>query len=375
MSVLKEHRVKAILFTQQHGFRKVVTERVDAYITENRLPLRDVPAMYVKSAILIACWLGIYLLILFGGFPLWADALLCIAFAFVMAGIGLNIGHDANHGAYSNDSRINRLMSLAMELIGSSSFVWRNRHNVHHTYPNVDGRDEDLEAGGLLRLSPYAEWKPFFRLQMWYAPLLYALVAFDFLRRDTLVFFSGRTSEHHHYPKMNASDRIIFVAGKLFFLCYILALPMLLLPWWQVLIGFVITMFTLGLVMSAVTVPVHLVDAADFPEPLGEPLHFENEWAIHQVQTTVDYAPYSRLISAYVGGTNYQIEHHLFPHICHIHYPRLSPIVRQTCEEFGITYSVYPTMLAGLLGHARALRRFGRKPGGDPTRHTAKLLT
>ncbi len=363
MSVLKEHPVKALPFTQHHGFRKALTERVDAYITENKLPTRDVPAMYVKSAILAACWLGIYLLILLGGFPLWANALLCIALAFAMVGIGMNIAHDANHGGYSNNPRINRLMGLTLDLVGMSSFVWRARHNVHHTYPNIGGLDEDLENGGLIRLSPHEEWKPYFRLQMWYAPLLYVFVGFDFLRRDALVFFTGRTNQYHQYPKMKASDRIIFVAGKLFFFGYILALPMLVFPWWQVLIAFIGIMFTLGLLMSAITIPAHLVEAADFPEPVGDPLHIENEWAIHQVQTAVNYSPDNRLVSFYVGGTNYQIEHHLFPQISHVQYPRLSPLVRETCEEFGITYSVNPTMRGGLLSHLRALREFGRKPG------------
>lgn len=371
MSVLTDRPVKAVLFTQRHGFRKLVTERVDAYIAENNLSARDVPVMYLKSAIIVACWLGIYLLLLLGGFPLWANALLCVALAFAMAGMGLNIGHDANHGGYSNSPRINRLMGLTMELFGSSSFVWRARHNVHHIYPNIGGKDEDLETGGLIRLSPHQEWKPHFRLQMWYAPLLYSLVAFDFLRRDALVFSTGRTAQDHRYPKMKASDRIVFIAGKLFFFGYTLALPMLFFPWWQVLIAFVIIMVIMGLITAAVSVPSHLVEAADFPEPVGVPLHIENEWAIHQVQATVNYAPDNRLVSAYVGGTNYQIEHHLFPHISHVHYARLAPIVRKTCEEFGIAYSVHPTMGSALLGHARALRELGRKPGSTPAMRTA----
>jgi linoleoyl-CoA desaturase len=207
---------------------------------------------------------------------------------------------------------------------------------------------------------------------MWYAPLLYALVGFDFLRRDAQAFFHGGPDRDRQYPKMKASDRMIFVAGKLFFFSYMLAVPMLVFPWWQVLIAFVGVMFTFGLIMSAVTVTVHLVEAADFPEPVGAPLHIENEWAIHQVQTTVNYAPNSRLVSAYVGGTNYQIEHHLFPLICHVHYPRLSPLVRQTCEEFGITYSIYPTMRRALIGHAQALREFGRKPEPGPATHSLR---
>jgi linoleoyl-CoA desaturase len=362
--------MKALLFTQQHGFRKVVTERVDAYIAENKLPTRDVPAMYLKSVIVLACWMGIYLLILLGGLPLWADALLCIPFAFAMAAIAFNIGHDATHSAYSHNPRINRLLSLAMELIGLSNYVWWQRHSVHHTYPNIRGLDEDLETGGLLRVSPHKEWKPYFRLQVWYAPLPYAFAAFDFIRRDILVFFTGRMG-NHQYPKMKTSERIIFVAGKLFFLGFMLGLPMLFFPWWQVLIGFMITMITLGLVIAAVNVLPHLVEKADFPLPVGDPLHIENEWAIHQIQTTVNFSPGSFLVSNYVGGTNYQIEHHLFPQICHMHYPRLSPIVRQTCDEFGITYLVYPNMGAALVGHVRALREFGRKPGSTAAMHTA----
>jgi linoleoyl-CoA desaturase len=371
---LKEHPVKALSFNQCHDFRKAVTERVDAYISENKLRTHDVPAMYVKAAITVACWLGIYLLILLGGlrgFPLWAIALLCVAFAFAMGGIAFNLGHDGTHDGYSRNPRINRMMSLSMELIGLSSFVWRHRHLVHHHYPNIGGRDEDLEGGGVMRLSPHEEWKPIFRLQMWYSPLVYAFVAFDFLKRDMLVFFTGRMTQYHPYPKMKASDRIIFVAGKVFLFGYMLVLPMLLFPWWQVLIAFFGTLFTLGLILAAINVLPHLVGEAEFPEPVGDPLHIENEWAIHQVQTTVNYAVDSRLVTAYTGGTNYQIEHHLFPHICSVNYPRLAPIVRQTCEEFGITYLVHPTLGTGLLKHARALREFGRKPESTPATHAA----
>jgi linoleoyl-CoA desaturase len=369
LSVANDHPAKTVLFTQRHGFKKVLTERVEAYIAENNVRVRDVPAMWVKGAIFIACWIGLYLLILLGGFPLWADAFLCLALGFAMGGIGLNIGHDANHYGYSESARINRVMSLSLELIGSSSFVWRGRHNVHHIYPNIGGRDEDLESGGLIRLSPHQEWKPYFRLQMWYVPLLYSLTAFDFLRRDTLVFCTGRTDKEHPYPKMTAWDRVILVGGKIFFFGYIVGVPLLFFAWWQVLIAFVIIMLTMGSITAGVSVPSHLVEAADFPDPGGEPLLIENEWAIHQVRATVDYGSGSRLLNAYLGGTNYQIEHHLFPRMSHVNYPRIAPIVRETCEEFGITYNVEPTMRSALLGHARTLRELGRKPGTASAMH------
>jgi linoleoyl-CoA desaturase len=145
--------------------------------------------------------------------------------------------------------------------------------------------------------------------------------------------------------------------------------PLLFFAWWQVLIAFVIIMLTMGSITAGVSVPSHLVEAADFPDPGGEPLLIENEWAIHQVRATVDYGSGSRLLNAYLGGTNYQIEHHLFPRMSHVNYPRIAPIVRETCEEFGITYNVEPTMRSALLGHARTLRELGRKPGTASAMH------
>ena len=157
-----------------------------------------------------------------------------------------------------------------------------------------------------------------------------------------MVFF-GKSDANHVYPKMSAADKVTFWAGKLFFFTIMFALPLLVFPWWQVLIGFFIVMLTVGLVMGVVFQLAHISGDAEFPEPVGDPLHIENEWAMHQVETTADFAPRNRLLNWYIGGLNYQIEHHLLPHICHLNYPRLAPIVRATCEEFGIRYNCYPT--------------------------------
>ena len=159
---------------------------------------------------------------------------------------------------------------------------------------------------------------------------------------------------------MSAADKVTFWAGKLFFFVIMFALPLLVFPWWQVLIGFLIVMLTVGLVMGVVFQLAHINGDAEFPEPVGSPPHIENEWAVHQVETTVDFAPRNRLLSLYIGGLNYQIEHHLLPHICHLNYPRLAPIVRATCEEFGIRYNCYPTWREAFACHWRELRLLGR---------------
>jgi linoleoyl-CoA desaturase len=282
---------------------------------------------------------------------------LCVIWALAIAAVGFNVMHDANHRAYSDNPRINRLMSLSAEMLGMSGFRWRTKHNVwHHTYTNIAGFDDDIETYGLMRLSPRVPWKPLFRLQAWYFPVIYSFIAFDFFIRDFMMAIGGKSDANHVYPKMHASDKVIFWAGKLVYAAIMFVIPMLVFPWWQVLIGFVFVMLIVGLTLGVVFQLAHISGEAEFPVPVGDPLHIENEWAIHEVETTVDFAPRNRLLNWYIGGLNYQIEHHLFPQFCHLHYPRIAPIVRATCEEFRIRYNCHPTWRQAFAGHWRELR-------------------
>ena len=86
----------------------------------------------------------------------------------------------------------------------------------------------------------------------------------------------------------------------------------------------------------------------------------ETDWAVHQVQTTVDFARRSRVLSWFLGGLNFQVEHHLFSKICHIHYPALSKVVEETCREFGIVYASHKTFWSALASHARWVTLMGR---------------
>jgi linoleoyl-CoA desaturase len=348
-------------FTQRRNFQKTLNERVNAFLRENHLPARDVPAMYLKTAIALAWWLGTYLLLLLGGFPPVVNIAFCLVWALSIASIGFNVMHDANHGGYSNHPFVNKLVSLSAELLGMSGFRWRTKHNVwHHTYTNISGFDDDVETFGLMRLTPRAAWKPFFRVQAWYYPLIYSFIAFDFILRDFMMVLSGKSDANHVYPKMSAGDQMVFWAGKLFFVTIMFVLPLQVFPWWQVLIGFFLVMLTVGLVMGVVFQLAHINQDVAFPEPVGSPRHIENEWAVHQVETTADFAPRNPLLSWYVGGLNYQIEHHLLPHICHLNYPRLAPIVQATCEEFGIRYQCYSTWREAFAAHLRELRLLGQ---------------
>jgi linoleoyl-CoA desaturase len=350
-------------FTQHGDFQKTLNERVNAYLHDNNIPGRDVPAMYVKTAVALVWWLGVYLLLLLGHFSPVVNVFLCLVWALSIASVGFNVMHDANHGGYSDNPRLNKLVSLSAEMLGMSGFRWRTKHNIwHHTYTNIAGFDDDVETFGLMRLTPRVPWKPLYRAQVWYFPVVYSLIGFDFILRDFMMAFTGKSDDNHVYPKMKLADKITFWAGKLFFFVIMFALPLLFFPWWQVLIGFMIVMLTVGLVMGVVFQLAHINGDAVFPEPVGSPQHIENEWAAHQVETTADFAPRNWLLNLYIGGLNYQIEHHLLPHICHLNYPRLAPVVQATCEEFGIRYTCYPTWSEAFACHLRELRLLGHLP-------------
>jgi linoleoyl-CoA desaturase len=318
--------------------------------------------MYLKTAIVLAWWLGTYLLILFGGFPWFINVVLCVVWALAIAGVGFCVMHDANHGAYSSHPSVNRLMGLTAELLGISGFRWRIKHNVwHHTFTNIRGFDDDVQAYGTMRLTPHEPWKPWYRYQVYYFPLVYCLIGLDFILRDFLMV-SPRTSGVRAYPSMTAIDQIAFWLGKVLFFLMMFGFPLLVFEWSQVLAGFLIVIMVLGFTMGLVFQLAHIMDSASFPKPTGQPLQVENAWAIHEVETTINFAPNNRLLGWYIGGLNFQIEHHLLPRICHLNYPRIAPIVKQTCREFGVRYTSYDTWLGAHLAHVLTLTRLGQPP-------------
>ncbi len=367
MPIAKKHYVKSVPFTGQAGFRKALNQRVNEYLKINNQKTRDLPEMYAKTGVIFAAWVLAYALWLLSGALgwHWAISAACAAlFGTTVAGIGFNVMHDANHNGYSNRPGLNKLLGYSVELCGVSTFIWRQQHNVwHHTYTNIAGMDEGLETDGLLRSSPKDVWKPIFRIQHLYAPLVYAVAGIGLLLvRNFVIYFTGKSSEHFVYPKMSREDHIVFWAGRAVNALTYFVLPLLVMPWWQALLGFVLATFVAGLVMSHVLMLAHIHDALEFTEPVGDPLHVENEWAVHQVITTMNFSQNNKLINWYVGGLNFQIEHHLFPQMCHMIYPKIAPIVEATCKEFGVTYRSDPGFWHAIGEHYKSLKTFGQRP-------------
>ncbi|MCC9138978.1 fatty acid desaturase family protein [Pontibacter silvestris] len=348
--------------TQQSGFFSTVRSRVDAYLKEKGVSKYANQAMWRKTIFYLTLSLGIYLLILSGRFGVWTMFGLSLLLGICCALIGFNIGHDAIHGSFSASRKVNKALSFTFNLIGASPYVWSLTHNiVHHTYTNIPGHDEDIEvAPGLIRLHPDDKLNKVQRFQHLYAFGLYSLSSLSWvLRKDYVKFFQKKIGQH---PTLNHPRReyfnLFFYKAIYYFLFMVLPLLVLQITWWQFVIGFVGMHLAEGLVMGLVFQLAHVVEGTDFPLP-NEKGNMEEAWADHQMRTTANFATRSRLAGFLLGGLNQQIEHHLFPKVCHIHYPAISGIVRQTAQEFGLPYIENPTFFKALQSHYRMLKKFG----------------
>ena len=159
----------------------------------------------------------------------------------------------------------------------------------------------------------------------------------------------------------------MLIASKLFYISYIFVLPAVLLPLTglQIFLGFVIMHYIGGFILAIIFQPAHVIDGTEYPMPDAEG-KMENSWAVHQLLTTTNFANNNRVLNWYVGGLNFQVEHHLFPNICHVHYRKISPIVQRTAAEFGLPYKSEPTFIGAIIGHARLLKQLGAKPELQP---------
>jgi linoleoyl-CoA desaturase len=277
-----------------------------------------------------------------------------------MAVMGFNIQHDGGHQAYSNHRWINKLMAMTLDLLGGSSYVWAKKHNsIHHSYANITGHDDDINLGLLGRLSPHQKRLKFHRLQHFYLWALYGLLPIKWLFYDDFRdVITGRIGGHR-LARPKGWDLVILIGGKMVFFSLAFVIPLLLHPAWAVLLFYMTAAFVQGVALAVVFQLAHCVEEAGFPLPREDTGRMESAWAVHQVETTVNFARGNRLLSWFIGGLNFQIEHHLFPRICHVHYPAISPLVQETCREFGLRYLTQKTFLAGVVSHFRWLRRMG----------------
>jgi len=348
-------------------FDRELRRRVDDFFQGARLSKRDSPRMYAKSALTLAAFAALYLLLVLWSSVWWQSLPLAILLGLSTAAIGFNIQHDGGHRAYSDRPWVNKLMALSLDLLGGSSYVWARKHNsIHHSFSNITGHDDDINLGILGRLSPHQRRLWFHRLQHFYLWTFYGFLPIKWqLFDDFRDVIRGRIGEHR-FARPKGWDLVTFIAGKAVFLSLAFVIPMLFHRWWVVLAVYAAAMYVQGVVLSIVFQLAHCVEEADFPMPKAETGRMETSWAAHQVETTVDFARRNRVLSWLIGGLNFQIEHHLFPQICHVHYPAIAPLVEETCREFGLRYRAHSTLRSSIASHFRWLRRMGMPDSIQP---------
>lgn len=351
-----------ITFPGRLGFYPEVRKRVNHYFETNNISKNANWRMVLKTAIILVWLAAAYVSFLFAASSLVLAMVSAIAVAQGFVLVGFNIMHDGAHGSYSKNKRLNWVMGFALDLIGGSNMLWRHKHNIlHHTYTNINELDDDIHVMGLLRFNPEQPWRPWHRSQHWYAFPLYSLMTLLWVTTGDFIKFFTRRIGDYRLPKPPAAESLLFFLTKIFYFGYMLVLPMFFLPVLHVLAFFLIVHMVLGFTMAIVFQLAHVAEDNAFPRPHPDTGEIENEWAIHQVETTANFAAKSRLAAWYCGGLNFQIEHHLFPRICHIHYPAISKIVERTCHEFGVTYISHPTFRDAVAAHLRFLKKLGRK--------------
>jgi len=348
-------------------FTTTLNKRVSDYFKTTGTTRHANSEMVIKTLCMFSLYFVPYILVFTSTVTSWPMLVfMVIVMSIGLAGIGLSVMHDANHGAYSKKKWVNVVIGYSINLIGANAFNWKMQHNVlHHTFTNIHEEDEDISPRGVLRLSPHSEWKWIHKYQFIYAWALYGLMTLVWLTYKDF-YRIGRYHKTGLAKKNNANittEWIILLGSKMLYVTYIFVIPVIFtaLAWWQVLLGIVIMQYIAGFMLAIIFQPAHVIEGTEFPLP-DENQALKNNWAIHQLLTTTNFGNRSRWFSWYVGGLNFQIEHHLFPNICHVHYRKISGIVKETAAEFGLPYRSARTFIGALGSHARLLKQLGVKP-------------
>ncbi|UZD22511.1 acyl-CoA desaturase [Algoriphagus halophytocola] len=288
-----------------------------------------------------------------------------------MAGVGMGVMHDANHGSYSKKKSINTLVGSTLEMVGASSMVWKIQHNVlHHSYTNIDEHDDDINAPFFLRFSPNGELNGLHKYQHLYAWFFYSLSTLSWVTAKDFI----RLTRYHKKGLVKGKNAyrntiLKLIAFKLIYFFIVLGLPIIFTSFsvGLILLAFVAMHFVTGFTITMVFQIAHIVEVVDFPVADHEGI-VEGERMLHQLATTCNFSPNSRALGWFVGGLNYQVEHHLFPDICHVHYRKIAPIVKATAQEFNVPYYSKPNFILAVLDHFKMLYVLGNSPKLEPVK-------
>ncbi|HMK04341.1 MAG TPA: acyl-CoA desaturase [Ferruginibacter sp.] len=355
---------KITFSNRNNDFYQSVKNSVEEYFTKNKIKKTGDWRLFSKTIILVVTAIAMYCLLLFVPVSGAVALLMCAVLGVALASIGFSVMHDANHGSYSTRPKLNDFLGLSLNAMGASSYFWKQKHNIiHHTYTNVDGIDDDIAKSPIIRHCESQKWVPAHKVQYLYLLPVYSLsTIFWIFIMDFTKYFSRKIFTTDAW-KMSTKNHIIFWATKILYVTFYIAIPVMVwgfLPW---LAGYMVLNVVMGLFLSLVFQLAHVVENTEFEHvSLEATKHMESAWAEHQMRTTANFAMGNKVISWFVGGLNYQIEHHLFPRVSHVHYPVISKIVMEKCKEYNMPYNKYDTMSAAVASHFRVMKSLGKRP-------------
>lgn len=355
---------KIIFDNRNNQFYQSLKLSVDEYFETNGIKRTGDWRLYIKTITLVGAAIAMYCSLLFFPVAPLLALLICALMGFTFASIGFSVMHDANHGSYSTKSWLNDLIGLSANALGASSFFWKQKHNIiHHTYTNVDGIDDDIAKSPIIRQCETQKWVPAHKVQHLYLVPVYALSSIFWLFfMDFTKYFTRKIYTTEAW-KMTTKNHVIFWATKICYFVFYMIIPMIVWGFGPWLLGFFSLHVVMGLTLSLVFQLAHVVENTEFENvALDETKHIETAWAEHQIKTSSNFSMNNPVISWFVGGLNFQIEHHLFPKVSHIHYPAISKIVMDKCAEFNLPYNNYSTITGAIASHFRVMKMLGKQP-------------
>ncbi len=345
------------------AFFNDLKKRVDNYFNENKLKIFGNFNLYSKTIILLTALVAGYIwMVFFTPESTLLSVFICIIMGVNVAAIGFNVMHDGAHGSYSSKKWVNTYMGYSLNILGGNVYIWSQKHNInHHSYTNVEGMDDDIDIKPYIRVHPDQEKKWYHKFQHYYGLFLYGTTyIFWVFFNDFNKYFSGKIADHTKMRKMDTPEHLNFWISKVLYVGLFIVLPIFFVGFLPTVAGYLILASTAGIVIAIVFQLAHIVEDAHFIVPEGSDTKIQTEWAKHQINTTVNFATSSKSMSWLLGGLNFQVEHHLFPKISHVHYPAINKIVKQTCEEYGINYREFPTVYSAIKSHLSHLKQVGQ---------------
>ncbi|MDO1448165.1 acyl-CoA desaturase [Rhodocytophaga aerolata] len=345
----------------QSPFFNILKGKVNHYFASRQLHTSGSRPLLIKSIIQVCTAITLYVWLVFFNPGVWTSVVLCILFGMNLALIGFNIMHEGGHQSFSKHKWLNETSAYFLNVLGGNAYYWKIKHNInHHTYTNIEGMDSDIDVKPFMRLNENQPRYALHRFQHLYWIGLYGIsyVVWVFYH-DFEKYFTGKIAANAGAYTLDAKEHTIFWVTKLAYVIVYIALPIIMLGPLQALVGFAIATFVCGTFISVVFQLAHVVEGTVFPVPNEQSNKIEDEWAIHQVKTTANFATNSKVVSWLLGGLNFQVEHHLFPKISHIHYPAINKLVKETCEEFNITYLEHASVLKAFRSHMHFIKRLG----------------